>query len=242
RDFRQGAFKFLSTNLTLVGNGKPRKEDLVRTLEKGIDGTSMPAFGLLPAKDLELLAGYVIHLSIRGQVEYETLLNLTKNQAAFSEGAESIKQFVYKQAVLFTAQWAKASKMEPNKPPAYPYDDQDKTHLVESVRAGHLLFLGKANCITCHYDYGRQSAYRYDVWGTLVRPRNLTESKYRGGRRPVDLYWRLSGGIGPSNMAKLPPGMTDKETWDLINFVQHLPYPAMLPEDVRIKIYGPESK
>ena len=51
------------------GVRRPRRDDLIRTLSKGIDGTSMPAFGLLPLKEIEQLASYVVHLSIRGEVE-----------------------------------------------------------------------------------------------------------------------------------------------------------------------------
>ncbi|HEX4614054.1 MAG TPA: c-type cytochrome, partial [Urbifossiella sp.] len=44
RDFRRGAFTFVST-----GDGmKPRRADLMRTLREGLRGTAMPAFGLLP--------------------------------------------------------------------------------------------------------------------------------------------------------------------------------------------------
>ncbi|MFO0843131.1 MAG: c-type cytochrome [Gemmataceae bacterium] len=238
RDYRQGMFKFLSTNKAQVGTGKPRKDDLLRTLDKGIDGTSMPAFGLLPRRELEQLASYVIHLSLRGQVEYETLYTLVKNRASIPEGDDGVKRFVYQQAALLTSQWALMTKLEVNKPPAYPYgDDSDKEKTAESIRRGHQLFLNKGICITCHYDYGRQSAYRYDTWGTVVRPRNLTDPSYRGGRRPIDIYWRISGGIPPSGMSKLPDGTTEQETWDLVNFVQALPYPAMLPKDVREKVY-----
>jgi hypothetical protein len=31
----------------------------------------------------------------------------------------------------------------------------------------------------------------------------------------------------------------DKKIWDIVHFVQALPYPAMLPADLRQKIYGP---
>lgn len=238
RDYRQGMFKFLSTGKALVGTGKPRKDDLLRTLEKGIDGTSMPAFGLLPRRELEQLASYVIHLSIRGEAEYQTLYTLAKNKASIPEDDDGVKKFAYQQAALLTSQWALASKQEANKPPAYPYgDDSDKEQVAESIRRGHQLFLNKGVCITCHYDYGRQSAYRYDAWGTMVRPRNLTDPSYRGGRRPIDIYWRISGGIPPSGMSKLPDGTTEQETWDLVNFVQAMPYPAMLPKDVREKVY-----
>ncbi len=33
-----------------------------------------------------------------------------------------------------------------------------------------------------------------------------------------------------------------KEYWDLIHFVQALPYPKMLPVDVRQKVYGESEK
>jgi mono/diheme cytochrome c family protein len=237
RDYRQGLFKFISTALDVKGVRRPRREDLLRTLSKGIDGTSMPSFGVLPQKELEQLASYVIHLSVRGQVEYESLWAAVKAEATVNE--VGMKAFAYQKTGEVLAQWAASNAKGPTAPPAYPLDDNDKAAVQASIRRGHQLFLGKAICITCHFDYGRQSAYRYDEWGTLVRPRNLTEGAYRGGRRPIDLFWRVSGGIIPSNMSQLPAGMTDQEVWDLINFVQHLPYPAMLPEDVRDKVYGP---
>jgi hypothetical protein len=109
------------------------------------------------------------------------------------------------------------------------------------VSRGHDLFIGKGICITCHIDYGRQAGYMYDKWGTLVQPRNLTMGNYRGGRRPLDFYYRVAGGIGPSNMPAAAAEVTSdpNAVWDLVNFVRALPYPNMLPDDVRQKVYGP---
>jgi hypothetical protein len=106
----------------------------------------------------------------------------------------------------------------------------------DSIRRGFEVFTSAktGNCVSCHFDYGRQSQFRYDVWGTLVRPRNLTEPVYRGGRRPIDLYYRLNGGIAPCDM----PAITDEsQVWDLVNFVQALPYREMLPDGVKEKVY-----
>ncbi len=232
RDYRQGVFKFLSTTKAAIASGKPRKEDLIRTLEKGIDGTSMPAFGLLPRHELEQLASYVIHLSLRGEVEYDTLMVLARDK---NQIGDDLKKFVYQRAIQYTGQWARASKMEPNRPAAYPYSSATPEEMHESISRGYKLFIGKAECLKCHMDYGRQSAYRYDAWGTLVRARNLTETNYRGGRRPIDIYWRISGGIPPSGMPA--HALADQEMWDLVNFVQALPYPGMLPDDVKHKVY-----
>ncbi len=75
RDYRQGQFKFISTDTTVNGR-KPRRQDIHRTLDHGIEGTSMPSFGLLEANEKEHLISYVIHLSIRGEVEMTTMRSL----------------------------------------------------------------------------------------------------------------------------------------------------------------------
>src|SRR5207253_9865578 len=82
RDYRSGEFKFASA-VPKKGSRKPRREDLLRTLRVGIDGTSMPSFALLEEKSaagedrdlqpLEALASYVIHLSLRGQMEFSLM-------------------------------------------------------------------------------------------------------------------------------------------------------------------------
>jgi mono/diheme cytochrome c family protein len=236
RDYRQGVFKFVSTSLA-AAEKKPRRADLHRTISKGIESTSMPAFGLLPEKELEELVSYVMHLSIRGQVEYDTMKALlTGGKDTLEKG--SVRDHVYYLSTLILCRWAEASDKGANNPPKYPYDAKDSEALKASIARGYRTFTnaeGAASCIACHLDFGRQVPFRYDDWGTLVRPANLTVGVYRGGRRPVDLYWRITNGIGPSQM----PGakLSDQEVWDLVNFVQNLPYPAMLPDEIREKIY-----
>src|SRR5205823_5161144 len=76
RDFRQGLFKFASVDrLKLASDSPPRRDDLVRTLQQGIEGTAMPSFGLLEPAEIEDLVSYVIHLSIRGHAEFKTIKN-----------------------------------------------------------------------------------------------------------------------------------------------------------------------
>lgn len=86
-----------------------------------------------------------------------------------------------------------------------------------------------ANCVSCHNNFGRQALYRFDEWGTLVRPNNLTTGNLRGGKRPVDIYYRIHSGINGSGMT--PFGKTyagnEQYLWDVVNFVSVLPYPAM---------------
>ena len=59
RDYRQGKFKFKSTER----GAKPTDADLQRILRQGIAGTAMPSFDLLPSDQIEALVEYVKSLS-----------------------------------------------------------------------------------------------------------------------------------------------------------------------------------
>ena len=241
RDYRQGVFKWTTSGADT--GGRPRRADLLRTVRNGIEGSSMPKFGLLPEEDQQRLVDYVIHLSLRGEVEYRIMLALLADGEAGLDGEISMTAQERLKGAL--RQWVKAAAAPPA--PAVPTPDEDDArttpeHLA-SVRRGHELFTASpaAACITCHEDFGRKARPRYDVWGTQVRPAELTERVYRGGRRPEDLYWRIRGGVYPSGMPTVG-ALRDEEVWDLVHFVQALPYPRMLPEDVREKVYPPRDR
>jgi len=240
RDFRRGLFKF--TSVVASGVSKPTRSDLVRTLREGIEGTAMPTFKYLKDEELDALVSYVMHLSIRGMTEYTAMKKQIDANRRGSGDAPNVYETVDESSVDYTRQWKEEAK--PITPLEYPKEYDDPAKFTESVRRGHQLFVGAGECLKCHTDYGRQATFRYDKWGTLVRPRNLVEGVYRGGRRPVDLYYRLAGGVLPSEMPKAPDTVTAnaRDIWDLVNFVRSLPYPAMLPDDVRDKVYGPTRR
>ncbi len=254
RDFRQGKFKFISSNAG--GNKiKPRREDILRSLKAGVEGTSMPAFGLLGEQALEQLTSYVLHLSLRGEVEFETTRTLLKKKNVVSElfellpdeepAKETVQEFVklYLKDLLKAYQKADAKGIDPA-----VYPNFTDAELLESVKRGFHLFSSSASdafgCVSCHQDYGRQPLYQYDDWGTLVRPSNLTLSIYRGGRRPMDIYWRIKRGIPPSKMpaVTVPANEESQKIWDLVNFIEALPFPGLLPDEVRSKVYGQATR
>ncbi|MCH2128994.1 MAG: cytochrome c [Pirellulaceae bacterium] len=141
----------------------------------------------------------------------------------------------------------------------------------ESVLRGHKIFNGViANCFSCHGDTalgdGQKNLYddwmaEYDPNDPIVkeellslrerpqpirnlRPRNLRRGVYRGGRRPIDIYWRVSNGIDGAKMPAVPirtesdppdkKGLSGADVWDLINYVRSLPYEEIsrVPYDV----------
>jgi mono/diheme cytochrome c family protein len=292
RDYRPGKFKFTSSS-ELVQKRKPLREDLLRVLRKGIEGTSMPAFGavtgdqfgFLPEEDLERLVSYVIHLSLRGQVEMDVMTELLRG----TELDSPLPQFASERLDVLAGYWAQARKyqIQPaaaesyaaeeiknldalvKSPPAKdkvveevekivrakpftdddlkkllaplvpaPLSERDRDRLIASsheasVARGFELFLSKGGCIKCHQDFGRKNRWLYDDWGTVVRPADLTQSVYRGGRRPIDLFWRIHSGINAANMPAADAELQAHadQVWDLVNFVKAAPFRAMLPED-----------
>jgi mono/diheme cytochrome c family protein len=58
-----------------------------------------------------------------------------------------------------------------------------------------------------------------------IRPRNLRDGIYRGGRRPVDIFWRVHNGIDGTPMpAANKSALSNDDIWDLVNYVLGLPY------------------
>jgi mono/diheme cytochrome c family protein len=243
RDYRQGVFKFISTATNVKGR-KPRRDDLYRIIQHGIDSTSMPAFNLLSENETNDIISYVIHLSLRGEVELNTIEDILNNSLEDVDGGDAtVATNVQAKLARYLGYWQKSNQdpglMKPTDKPRAT--DLDEASFEQSVKRGFERFIdetGEASCIKCHRDFGRQVNFRYDVWGTLVRPMNLTKGVYRGGQRPIDLFYRVRGGIDPSGMPAAPGGFKDEDVWDVVNFLRVLPYPNKLPPEIKDQIYG----
>ena len=240
RDYRRGVFKFTSSALP-TGKRRAHRDDLLRVLREGIDDSSMPSFRLLNDADLEAIVSYVIHLSLRGQLELEGIKLLASNSMTVSELEEDLHG-------VFVKNWVdtqdRATLINTG---GYQMPDRASAEYRKSVERGMAQFLAKgaetkpgapasaaAGCVSCHTDFGRNSTYRFDDWGTIVKPADLTRGAYRGGRRPIDLFWRISAGINGVGMpafAKEKPdakdGLSSQDIWDIVSFLQVLPYPEL---------------
>jgi mono/diheme cytochrome c family protein len=229
RDYRRGLFKFVTSG----EGGKPRRADLVRTLTDGVRGTAMPPFGLLPEAERDLLARYVTFLSIRGQVEFDTLAAVTAGETG------DVPAFAAGRVRAVLAGWEKTESAPAL--PAAPADGEPGSPVHQAaVKRGYELFIRKADnsCITCHAEFGRKPALRYDVWGTVARPANLvaTEPIFKGGARSEDIFSRIRFGIAPVGMPAHPE-LTERQVWDLVRFVKSAPNPHELSPEVRRGVY-----
>ena len=246
RDYRQGAFKFKSTER----NAKPTNEDLKRILQEGIPGTAMPSFLLLPNDEIEALVEYVKYLSVRGQTETNMAIDLFANDEDIEPKKEAILEN-YLQPVI--DDWAAAGELVVN-PPARS-ESQTGQDLRESIAKGRELFFKKeTQCTKCHgptalgdgNDGAPEKDHLFDDWNKdknaenlaywllpkqELRPRDLRMGIYRGGRRPLDIYRRIHQGIPGTPM---PAGVRDEkntagalkpeEIWNLVDYVRSLPF------------------
>jgi hypothetical protein len=72
-----------------------------------------------------------------------------------------------------------------------------------------------------------------DVWENPLRPANLIDGTYKGGLRPLDLYWRLAKGINGAKMPAHAGILTDDQIWDVVNFILAVrDDPGLLPESL----------
>ena len=227
RDFRRGAFKFI----TKPDSPRPSRADLLRVVETGIRGTAMPSFALLPESDRERMVDFVMYLSIRGQVEYGTLSLLLADEEDFDVASHAATRL--RSAI---AAWQRGGESSPGAVAAI--GDLGEAGNAESIRRGYELFTSKSEvgCISCHEDFGRKATYRYDIWGTVVRPADLTAAVYKGGNRPMDLAHRIRNGIAPSGMPA-HPNLTEIQLADLVRLIRSLPYPRELPADIMTRVY-----
>ena len=223
RDFRRGSFKFKSTPI----GKKPTHSDLVKTLENGVPGTAMPAFGTLNrskefSEDVDALAHYVRFLSIRGEVERRLIFALINDEEAVDLGSQI--------ATGVAASWVSADSSVVARPSlSEGLLSGDQRH--EAIERGKEIFLSELTaCSKCHGKEGDGKGLSQDFddwtkdwtiragidptkkeeWKPMKRfgalnpvidhSRNLTLGAFRGGSSREDIYLRIVLGIEGSPM------------------------------------------
>ncbi len=252
RDYRKGIFKFTST----PSGARPHRDDLRRTIKYGLHGTSMPAFEpLLTEAEIEQVIDYVMFLSMRGETE----LGLIDAAVAFEDVDEQTIKEV-SQGVF--SKWKQAQNQVVNPPIARTPPTRESILRGRDLFLGSdckdchgRLALGNGESfvdqdIFNEVVFGGDPSERPrriealpekvktlwnqkpDDWGNPLRPANLNRGVYKGGRRPIDIYWRIAKGINGAQMpAHYPSPFDEKKMWDVVNFVLALPYePELLTE------------
>jgi len=243
RDYRQGIFKFTTAfvkadpTMKKKGfgpSGKPLRADLARTIRKGLDGSMMPAFTSLSDAEVDDLVSYVIHLAIRGETEFLTIIRAMQPTEDDPDFTGPELTWLFDQNLMFVLyNWGLAAKSAITIPPEYTHTDNDR--LLSAFRGYKLYNSAEFGCAACHVNYGREPQLKWDMWGGVVQPRNLPLGVFRGGRRGEDLYARLYGGIFPSGMTAFHTTLTTGPTyldrpdkiWNVVHFLQALSDPYL---------------
>jgi mono/diheme cytochrome c family protein len=188
RDFLRGRFKFRTT----AWGQPPTTADVLRTIERGIPGTAMPAFAFLPEEERRRIAAYVLRVA--------DLLD--------------------------------AAEPTPLPPPGPP-----PPATAQAIAAGKQLY-ADAGCGSCHGLAGTPDAQATkdlkNTDGTPTRARDLVADPFRGGEEPLDVYYRIVGGIDGTPMPAFGDAVPEAQLWTLVHYVASLRAPrppAPLPPD-----------
>ncbi|HMP16520.1 MAG TPA: c-type cytochrome, partial [Gemmatales bacterium] len=191
RDFRHGKFKYVSTVRMEEGGHAntgqatyPSRADLFRTIKHGLPGSGMSSFNQ-DDKRIEALVSYVIHLALRGQVEYR----LTRFW--LEEDEKPNEKDVARELREILTQWAGDARHTVT--PSVPWEEIEREGNSTQWAHGKQLFLGKAGCIDCHGKSGKalleevpSIAAMKDDWGKPIKPRSFVSDSFRGGDQPID--------------------------------------------------------
>jgi len=209
RDYRPGIFKFTST----VYGAKPLREDLIRTVTRGIAGTSMPSFRIYPREEIEAVVDYVLALTRRGELENQLA------DAAEFDGAID-RQEVPKLIDGIAAKWTAARGLV-----VFPVTPMPVLTAAR-VAQGKQAFLTRG-CASCHGEDGRGQTKEnigVDAWNNPTKAADLTSGMLRGGTEPLDIYRHIVAGINGTPMPSFEGAFAkEPETmWNLAAFVLDL--------------------
>jgi DMSO reductase family type II enzyme heme b subunit len=200
RSFALGSFNLVSSR-----NGAPTDADLVRALERGLPGSTMPSFAWLPEDDLRLLAGHVRALASDGHVAHQELSARVAGRSFDATRARQIAE--------------RALTPDEELPVPEPLVADGIT-----LTRGRELFV--ARCAACHgadgkgYDDERAWAQRTEfAWA-----RDLTHGVLKGGASHRDLHWRIAAGMPAVGMP--PTRLDDASAAALVAYVR-----SLLPAD-----------
>ncbi|MDF1667610.1 MAG: c-type cytochrome [Planctomycetota bacterium] len=208
RDFTRGVFKFTSTG------GTPTKLDLERTIRQGIPQTRMNEFSELSDSEISALINYVKFIAIRGVLELRLI-------ALMGEEGELTDELVKEEAALVSKPWESVEETVIVPELEEPAPSQ------KLLAEGRALFQSdRAKCYDCHGADGKGGGAGgenlKDNWDNDVEPADLTLKDYRGGKRSIDIYYRIAGGIPGTPMPAMRKVLSAKEIWALSQYLKSL--------------------
>ena len=198
REFINEDFRYISSD------GVASEDDLYRTIRFGRRNAQMPAFPYLMDEEVHSLDLYLREVNRKGV--FERLKAKFKDKPEMTE--EKLERVSKKQT-------------QPGQPISWTAPSGD---FKPDTAKGRVLFA--ANCAACHGPEGRGDGLKtaVDSQGKPIKARDLTQGDLRGGREPLEIFWRVRCGIPGTPMPALKT-LDDNDVWQIVNFVRQLMRP-----------------
>jgi mono/diheme cytochrome c family protein len=198
RDFRVGRLKFA----TVAAGSAPRDEDYLRTINRGLNGTAMPAFNLLNEEEKRSLILYVRGLKT-GESEAPAPAVAIPEDPWSSEPSKGIaegERLYHGMAQCFTCHPAfvpRSRIADYLKSYGMPVEGDFRENLYESVP-------------------------KESEWGADIVPPNFLVDRLKAGSSRDDLVRSIATGVGGTAMPSWASALQPEQLWGLAYYVESL--------------------
>ena len=276
RDFRTGVYKFTSTEGTGVDSKPTRQDLKRTLLDGIDNSSMSSFAAVLTPSEIDQVLDYIVFLSLRGEVEttLATLGQDVSEDDAETDLSEDVAQEAIDLVFGRWTNAAERVIAPPSaRPEATPESIERGKQLYLGAKGlqcfGCHGLDGKGNGesfvdyrsfvravfqgnpsqdkIDELKDFAEKNSKKWaDDWGQPLRPANLQAGRFKGGRRPIDLYWRVAKGINgtpmPAHFSSSGGSLlTSDEVWDVVNFVLALPSEKSLLEGAKAVELAPST-
>lgn len=196
RDFTKGRVKFAS----VPAGEMPQDADLYRTITKGLHGTSMPSWFLLPKSEVEDIIVYIKTFTPNRKPP-GAIVSIPQDPWAKSpeKGVAEGEKLYHGLAACMSCH------------PAYT----TKPKIVEAMKSYDVPF-------STFREKPYDSETKDSEWGAPIRPPDFLVDNIKSGTAREDLVRVIATGVGGTAMPSWGATLTPKQLWGLAYYVESL--------------------
>jgi mono/diheme cytochrome c family protein len=196
RDFRKGKVKFAS----VPAGEMPTDADLFRTITRGLHGTSMPSWQLLPKSEVEDIIAYIKTFTPNRKPPGATIA-IPQDPWIKSpqKGIDAGEKLYHGLAACMSCH------------PAYV----EKPKVVEYMKAYDVPF-------SSFREKPYESETKDSEWGQPIRPPDFLVDRIKSGTDKAELVRVIASGVGGTAMPSWGQTLDAKQLWGLAYYVESL--------------------
>jgi mono/diheme cytochrome c family protein len=201
RDFTQGLYKFAS----VPAGGLPRDEDLMRTLARGLPGSSMPSWQFLPEGERRALVAYVKTFSTAFAERAPAAPVAVSEDPYGDRDPGRLRAAIDRGAVVYhvlATCWQCHAAYEP-------------------PEAIDRMAQAEESPVDLRPDADRPLPVD-DAWGDVLVPTEFTTQRLKNGSAVADIYRTVAAGVGGTAMPTWKDALEESDLWALAYYVKSL--------------------